>query len=37
VAIIGGVKVDAVDLVDDLAHQRAVFHVVVGTVEGTLG
>ncbi len=36
VAIIGGVKVDAVDLVDDLAHQRAVFHVVVGTVEGTL-
>jgi len=33
VAIIGGVEVDAVDLVDDLAHQRAVLHVVVGIVE----
>ena len=34
VAIIGGVEVDAVDLVDDLAHQRAVLHVVVGILEG---
>ena len=36
VAVIGGVEVDAVDLVDDLSHQRAVLHVVVGTVEGGL-
>ena len=34
VAVIGGVEVDAVDLVDDLAHQRAVLHVVVGILEG---
>ena len=34
VAVIGGVEVDAVDLVDDLAHQRAVLHVVVGVLEG---
>ena len=34
VAIIGGVEVDAVDLVDDLPHQRAVLHVVVGILEG---
>ena len=33
VAIIGGVKVNAVDLVDDLAQQRAVLHVVVGAVK----
>ena len=34
VAVIGGVEVDAVDLVDDLPHQRAVLHVVVGILEG---
>ena len=34
VAIIGGVEVDAVDLVDDLPHQRAVLHVVVRVLEG---
>ncbi len=34
VAVIRGVEVDAVDLVDDLAHQRAVLHVVVGVVKG---
>ena len=34
VAVIGGVEVDAVDLVDDLAHQGAVLHVVVGVLEG---
>ena len=33
VAVIGGVEVDAVDLVDHLAHQRAVLHVVVGVLE----
>ena len=33
VAVVGGVEVDAVDLVDDLAHQRAVLHVVVGVLE----
>ena len=32
-AVVGGVEVDLVDLVDDLAQQRAVLHVVVGTVE----
>ena len=36
VSVIGGIEVDAVDLVDDLAHQRAVLHVVAGTVEGGL-
>jgi len=34
VAIVGRVEVDAVDLVDDLPHQRAVLHVVVGVLEG---
>ena len=34
VAVVGGVEVDAVDLVDDLPHQRAVLHVVVGVLEG---
>ena len=34
VAVIGCVEVDAVDLVDDLPHQRAVLHVVVGVFEG---
>ena len=34
VAVVGGVEVDAVDLVDDLPHQRAVLHVVVGILEG---
>ena len=34
VAVIGGVEVDAVDLVDDLPHQRAVLHVVVRVLEG---
>ena len=34
VAVLGGVEVDAVDLVDDLPHQRAVLHVVVGILEG---
>ena len=34
VAIVGGVEVDAVDLVDDLPHERAVLHVVVGILEG---
>ena len=34
VAVVGGVEVDAVDLVDHLAHQRAVLHVVVGILEG---
>src|SRR5262245_18464163 len=33
VAVVGGIKVDSVDLVDDLAHQRAVLHVVVGIIE----
>ena len=33
VAVIGSVEVDAVDLVDDLPHQRAVLHVVVGILE----
>lgn len=33
VAIVAGVEVDAVDFVDDLAHQRAVFHVVVGILK----
>ena len=34
VAIVAGIEVDAVDLFDDLAHQCAVFHVVVGIFEG---
>ena len=34
VAVVGGVEVDAVDLVDDLPHQGAVLHVVVGILEG---
>jgi len=34
VAVIGGVEVNGVDLVDDLAHQRAVLHVIVGILEG---
>lgn len=33
VAIIGGIEVDAVDLVDDLPHQGAILHVVVGILE----
>ncbi len=33
VAVIGGIEVDAVDLVDDLPHQGAVLHVVVGILE----
>ena len=33
VPVVGGVEVDAVDLVDDLPHQRAVLHVVVGILE----
>ena len=37
VAVIGGVEVDAVDLVDDLPHQRAVLHVVVGVLETSCG
>ena len=37
VAVIGGVEIDAVDLVDDLPHQRAVLHVVVGILEGRCG
>ena len=36
VAVIGGVEVDAVDLVDDLSHQRAVLHVVVSAIESGL-
>jgi hypothetical protein len=28
------IEIDPVDLVDDLPHQRAVFHAVVGSVEG---
>ena len=32
--VIGGIEVDAVDLVDDLAHEGAVLHVVVGILEG---
>ena len=34
VAVIGGVEVDAVDLVDDLPHEGAIFHVIVGILEG---
>ena len=34
VAVIGGIEVDAVDLVDDLPHEGAVLHVVVGILEG---
>jgi hypothetical protein len=33
VAVIGGIEVDAVDLVDDLPHQGAVLHVVVGILK----
>ncbi len=33
VAVVGGVEVNAVDFVDDLPHQRAVLHVVVGIVK----
>ena len=33
VAVVGGVEVDVVDLVDDLPHQRAGLHVVVGVLE----
>ena len=33
-AILAGVKVDPVDLVDDLAEERTVFHVVVGVGKG---
>ena len=35
-AVIGGIEVDAVDLVDDLTHQGAIFHVVVSTIKGGL-
>ena len=34
VAVIGSVEVNGVDLVDDLPHQRPIFHVVVGVLEG---
>ncbi len=34
VAVIRGVEVDAVDLVDDLPHEGAVLHVIVGILEG---
>ena len=37
VAVIGSVEVDAIDLVDDLAHERAVLHVVVGVLERRRG
>jgi len=34
VAVLGGIEVDGVDLVDDLPHQGAIFHVIVGVIEG---
>ena len=34
VAVVGGIEVDAVDAVDDLPHEGAVLHVVVGILEG---
>jgi len=34
VAVAGRVKINAVDFVDDLAHEGAVLHIVVGILEG---
>ena len=34
VAVIGGIEIDAVDLVDDLTHEGAILHIIVGIFEG---